>query len=452
MNQQIFREYDIRGKVDDDLTFEVVEAIGMAYGTMVRRMGLETVTCGRDGRTHSERLQGYLMNGMQKTGLKVIDIGQCPTPLLYFSIFHLDTHGGIQVTGSHNPPEFNGFKICIGKETIYGDRIQEIRRIIENGVFEHGNGTIEKVDIMEPYFKYMKDNIKISSPIKVVVDAGNGVAGPVAPRVLKDQGVEVVELFCDVDGTFPNHHPDPTIPENLKTLQEAVLEHGADCGVAFDGDGDRLGVVDEKGGILFGDQLLMIFARDLLKDNPGAAIIGEVKCSQVMYDDIASHGGRPIMWKTGHSLIKKKMKEENALLAGEMSGHIFFADRYFGFDDGVYAALRFCEILSKSSIPASRLLEDVPKTYSTPEIRVECPEEIKFKLVRRLVQYFKEETEYEVIDVDGARVIFPDGWGLIRASNTQPVLVLRFEATSKQSLKKIQALMEEVLARFKDEF
>jgi len=452
VNQQIFREYDIRGKVDDDLTSEVVEAIGMAYGTMVRRMGLETVTCGRDGRTHSERLQGYLMNGMQKTGLKVIDIGQCPTPLLYFSIFHLDTHGGIQVTGSHNPPEFNGFKICIGKETIYGDRIQEIRRIIENGVFEHGNGTIEKVDIMEPYFKYMKDNIKISSPIKVVVDAGNGVAGPVAPRVLKDQGVEVVELFCDVDGTFPNHHPDPTIPENLKTLQEAVLEHGADCGVAFDGDGDRLGVVDEKGGILFGDQLLMIFARDLLKDNPGAAIIGEVKCSQVMYDDIASHGGRPIMWKTGHSLIKKKMKEENALLAGEMSGHIFFADRYFGFDDGVYAALRFCEILSKSSIPASRLLEDVPKTYSTPEIRVECPEEIKFKLVRRLVQYFKEETEYEVIDVDGARVIFPDGWGLIRASNTQPVLVLRFEATSKQSLKKIQALMEEVLARFKDEF
>ena len=419
---------------------------------MVIREGFRIVTCDRDGRTHSEGLQRHLMARMKKTGLEVIDIGLSPTPLLYFSIFHLDVQGGIQVTGSHNPPEFNGFKMCIGKETIYGQKIQEMRHIIEEGKFECGDGTVKEIDIMTPYMEYMKHDIDISPGMKVVVDAGNGVAGLVAPQVFRDQGVEVVELFCDVDGTFPNHHPDPTVPENLESLREAVVENRADCGVAFDGDGDRLGVVDESGGIFFGDQLLMIFARNLLEGNPGAAIIGEVKCSQVMYDDIARHGGRPIMWKTGHSLIKKKMKDEQALLAGEMSGHIFFADRYFGFDDGIYAALRFCEILSKSPVPASGLLRDVPKTFSTPEIRIECPDEIKFKLVQRLVRYFKEETHHDVIDVDGARVIFPDGWGLIRASNTQPVLVLRFEAMSPESLKAIRSAMEAVLERFKNEF
>ncbi len=451
MNPQIFREYDIRGEVDSDLTQDIVNAIGRAYGTIVRRKGLQRVTCGRDGRIHSERIQKWLIEGMVSAGLNVVNIGQCPTPCLYFSIFHLDTHGGIQVTGSHNPPDFNGFKMCIEKDTIYGETIQEMRRIIEESRFVTGDGKEEKFDILTPYIKYMKENIKVERPLKVVVDAGNGVAGPVAPRVLEDQEIYVVPLFCEVDGRFPHHHPDPTIPENLKFLIEKVKETGADCGVAFDGDGDRLGVVDEKGGILFGDQLLMIFSRDLLKSIPGAAIIGEVKCSQVMYDDIRSHGGRPIMWKTGHSLIKKKMKEEGALLAGEMSGHIFFKDRYFGYDDGVYAALRFCEILSKETRPASRLLEDVPTTYSTPEIRVECPDEIKFKLVSRLVEYFKKETDFEVVDIDGARVIFPDGWGLVRASNTQPVLVLRFEATSPQRLEEIREIIETPLRRFKDE-
>ncbi len=451
MNPQIFREYDIRGEVDSDLTQDVVTAIGQAYGTLVRRQGLHRVTCGRDGRTHSKRIQEYLIDGMVSAGLDVVDIGECPTPCLYFSIFHLDTHGGVQVTGSHNPPEFNGFKMCIGKDTIYGDTIQEIRRIIEGKRFERGDGNREKFDIIEPYVKYMKDNIRVQRPLKVVVDAGNGVAGLVAPRVLQDQGIDVVPLFCEVDGRFPNHHPDPTIPKNLTFLIEKVKETGADCGVAFDGDGDRLGVVDEEGGILFGDQLLMIFARDLLKRVPGAAIIGEVKCSQVMYDDIRAHGGRPIMWKTGHSLIKKKMKEEGALLAGEMSGHIFFKERYFGYDDGIYAALMFCEILSKETRPASRLLEDVPKTYSTPEIRIECPDEIKFKLVSRLVDYFKREADLEVVDVDGARVIFPDGWGLVRASNTQPVLVLRFEATTPQRMEEIRAFIEAPLKRLRDE-
>ncbi|OCC15227.1 Phosphoglucomutase [Dissulfuribacter thermophilus] len=452
MNPQIFREYDIRGMVDEDLTQEVVEAIGKAYGTYVKREGLNTITCGRDGRTHSERIQGYFIDGVRKTGVNVINIGECPTPLLYFSIFHLNTDGGAQITGSHNPPEFNGFKLCVGKETLYGAKIQELRQIIESHDFETGEGTLKTSDIITPYINYMKENINIERPLKIVVDAGNGVAGLVAPRVFEDQGADVVPLFCEVDGNFPNHHPDPTVPKNLEMLIEKVKEVQADLGVAYDGDGDRLGVVDEKGGIFFGDQLLMIFSRDLLKSNPGATIIGEVKCSQVLYDDIEKHGGRPIMWKTGHSLIKKKMKEENALLAGEMSGHIFFADRYFGFDDGIYASLRFAEILSRSNSPASELLKDVPKTYSTPEIRVDCPEEIKFKLVERLVQYFKDETEYKVVDVDGVRVIFPDGWGLVRASNTQPVLVLRFEATSPERMEEIRKVIEEPLERLKGEF
>jgi len=452
MNPQIFREYDIRGKVDEDLTRDVVEAIGRAYGTYVRREGLRTVTCGRDGRTHSERLQGYLIDGMMEAGLNIIDIGQCPTPLLYFSIFHYKTDGGIQVTGSHNPPEFNGFKICVGKETLYGDKIQELRRIIEAKAFSSGKGSLSKKDIISPYVSYMKENIQVVRPIKVVIDGGSGVAGIVAPKVFEDQGCKVVPLFCEVDGRFPYHHPDPTVPKNLEELQKKVVETQAQCGIAYDGDGDRIGIVDEKGGIFYGDQLLMIFSRELLKTHPGATIIGEVKCSQVLYDDIAKHGGRPIMWKTGHSLIKKKMKEENALLAGEMSGHIFFADRYFGFDDGIYASLRFVEILARSERPASELLSDVPKTYSTPEIRVDCPEEIKFPIVDRLKEYFKNETNYQVVDVDGVRVIFPDGWGLVRASNTQPVLVLRFEALSQERMDEIRRIVEEPLERLKRGF
>ncbi len=440
MNPEIFREYDIRGRVGTDLTEETVYTIGRAYGTYVRKKGKSVVTCGRDGRSHSEWIQQRLVQGMESTGCRVIDIGLCPTPLLYFSIHHLETEGGIQVTGSHNPPEFNGFKMCLGISTIFGKAIQELREIIDQGAFLQGDGEVEKYDIVQPYLRYLRENINVSRPIKVVVDAGNGVAGLVAPRAFSDQGCEVVSLYCEVDGAFPNHHPDPTIPDNLRDLRRTVLETGADLGVAYDGDGDRLGAVDEKGNILFGDQLLMIFARDILKDNPGATIIGEVKCSQVMYDDIERHGGRPVMWKTGHSLIKQKMKEEKALLAGEMSGHLFFAHRYLGFDDGVYASLRLAEILASADRPLSRFLEDVPKTYSTPEIRIECPDKLKFQIVEQARNWFSRH--YETIDVDGVRVLFPNGWGLIRASNTQPVLVLRFESDSPEGLEEIRQLME----------
>ncbi len=448
MNSEIFREYDIRGRVDTDLKEDTVHAIGRAYGTYLRQKGLSTVASGRDGRVHSKALQEALASGIRAAGCNVIDIGLCPTPLLYFSIQHIGTDGGIQVTGSHNPPEYNGFKMCIQNSTMFGGQIQEIRKIIEDGNYASGQGSAEQFDIIEPYLLFLKKNINISRPLKVVVDAGNGVSGLVAPKAFSDQGCEVVPLYCTVDGTFPNHHPDPTIPDNLRDLKETVLKTGADFGVAYDGDGDRLGVVDEKGGILWGDQLLMIFARDILKEHPGATIIGEVKCSQIMYQDIERHGGRPIMWKTGHSLIKQKMREENALLAGEMSGHMFFAHRYFGFDDGLYASLRLAEILAAGNRPLSSFLEDVPRTFSTPEIRMDCPDRLKFRIVERAKAWFAQH--YETIDVDGVRVVFPNGWGLIRASNTQPVLVLRFEADSPENLKTIRSLMEDRLREVMD--
>lgn len=440
MNRAIFREYDIRGEVGSDLPGEVVEDIGRAYATYILGRGLKRVTCGRDGRIHSQSLQKALVQGIRAAGCDVVDIGQCPTPLLYFSIHHLKAEGGIQVTGSHNPPEFNGFKMCAETATLYGEKIQDLRRIIESRDFANGEGALTQYDIVEPYVRYMRENIRIARPLKVVLDAGNGVAGMVAPRVFQDQGCDAFHLFCDVDGTFPNHHPDPTVPENLKDLQAKVLEVRADLGIGYDGDGDRLGVVDEKGQILYGDQLLMIFARSILKDHPGAAVIGEVKCSQTLYDDIARHGGRPIMWKTGHSLIKQKMKEERALLAGEMSGHLFLGDRYFGYDDGIYASLRLAEALANDDRPLSEFLSDVPRTFSTPEIRIPCPDEKKFAVVEGIKAWF--QSRYRTLDVDGVRVIFDQGWGLVRASNTQPVLVLRFEALSPEGLEEIRSVVE----------
>jgi len=450
VNREIFRQYDIRGMVDRDLTEEVAWEIGRGYGTLVIRKGYRNVTCGMDGRVHSYRLQSALVEGINASGCDVLNIGECPTPLLYFSIFHFNADGGIMVTGSHNPPEYNGFKMCIGTGTIYGETIQQIRKIIENKDFESGRGEHRHLDIEEPYLAHLKDNIKLERPIEVVLDAGNGVAGRVAPDAFTQAGCKVHALYCDVDGTFPNHHPDPTIPANLDDLIKKVRETGADVGMAYDGDGDRLGAVDEKGNIIYGDKLLLLFARKVLEKNPGAAIIGEVKCSKVLYDDIAAHGGRPIMWKTGHSLIKQKMKEEHALLAGEMSGHLFFADRYFGFDDGIYASLRLAEIIAQGSRPLSSYFEDVPVTYSTPEIRNECPEKYKFEIVEKVKKWFQEH-DYRIIDVDGVRVEFDDGWGLIRASNTQPVLVLRFEATTAERLKEIQELVESRLEAVKKE-
>ncbi len=451
VNPLMFREYDIRGRVDDDLTVEVAEAIGRAYGTMVRRQGGQKVVCGRDGRLSGPKLQQALIKGILATGVDVVNIGVTPTPVMYFSLFHLpDLDGGIQVTGSHNPPEFNGFKICVGKETIYGPKIQELRTLIEKEDFESGSGQETNYDILPDYKNFLSENIKISRPLKVVLDCGNGVTALTAPEAFARQGAEVTSLYCEVDGTFPNHFPDPVVEENLRDLRQKVREVGADFGVGYDGDGDRIGVVDDQGNILWGDQLLIIFARDILKTHPGAVIIGEVKCSQVMYDEIARLGGKPIMWKTGHSLIKKKMKEEKALLAGEMSGHIFFADRYFGFDDAVYASLRLAEIVARENVPLSEMLKDLPRMVSTPEIRVPCPDEKKFEIVAKLTEKLKEEG-FKVIDIDGARVIFEDGWGLVRASNTQPVLVLRFEARDEKRLAEIRQLIEEKLKEVEKE-
>ncbi len=449
VNPLMFREYDIRGEVGKDLTEDSARLIGKAYATYILRNGGKRVCCGRDGRLHSKMLLDALIDGMNSTGVDIIDVGLCPTPLLYFSIYHLDSDGGIQVTGSHNPPEFNGFKMCIGKDTLFGKQIQELNKLIEQDDFEIGSGTVKTYNIIEPYLLFLKENIKLDKPLKVVVDAGNGVAGLVAPQAFKDQGCEVVELFCEVDGNFPNHHPDPTIPKNMEALSKKVVQVGADFGVGYDGDGDRLGVIDEKGKQLYGDQLLMIFARQILKELPNAPIIGEVKCSQLLYEDIERHGGRPIMWKTGHSLIKKKMKEEKAPLAGEMSGHIFIAHRYFGFDDAIYASLRLAEIVAKEGRAISNFLKDLPKTYSTPEIRVDCPDEIKFKVVEEAKKYFKQH--YSTIEVDGVRIQFEDGsWGLVRASNTQPVLVLRFEAKEKSRLNEIKQLVENKVAEIRD--
>ncbi len=434
----IFREYDIRGKVGFDFTEEVVREIGRAYGTVIKRKRGNKVCCGRDGRSSSPFLQEALIEGILSTGIEVVNIGICPTPVMYFSLFIFeDLDGGIQVTGSHNPPEFNGLKICVGKETLFGAQIQEIRNLIEKRDFEKGKGQVEERKVLDKYIDYVCKNVELKRPLKVVIDPGNGVCGLTAPEIFKRLGCEIECIFCEVDGNFPNHFPDPVVPENLKWLKEKVLKEGYDVGFGYDGDGDRIGVIDERGNIIWGDQLLIIFAKDLLKKYPGAKIIGEVKCSRTLYETIAKLGGIPIMWKTGHSLIKNKMKEEKALLAGEMSGHIFFADKWFGFDDGVYASLRLVEIISQNNIPLSEYLKDIPKMYSTPEIRKECPDEIKFKVVKRLIEKFKKKG-LNVVDIDGARIEFKEGWALVRASNTQPVLVLRFEAETEDFLKLLQ--------------
>ncbi len=440
MNPQIFREYDIRGIVDKDLSIETVELLGRGIGTFLRRRKMTELTLGRDCRLSSDSFRDAMLAGLLSTGCNVVDVGVCPSPVFYYSLRHLEKQGGVMITGSHNPPEFNGFKICAGFHTIYGPEIQEVRHIIESGDFEAGRGSSSTFEMIPPYQDYLRENLKLERPLKVVVDAGNGTGGPVAPPIFRDIGCEVIELYCEMDGNFPNHHPDPTVTENLRDLIDRVKSEEADFGLAWDGDADRIGAVDENGRIIWGDNLMILFARDILDDNPGATVISEVKSSMCLYDDIERHGGRGIMWKTGHSLIKKKMKDEGALLAGEMSGHMFFADRYFGYDDAIYASGRLLEIVSRKG-RISGMLADVPKTYYTPEIRVDCPDEKKFDIVERATAFFKE-AGYKVIDVDGARIVFEDGWGLIRASNTQPVLVLRFEATTPERLDEIKALIE----------
>ncbi|RJR41600.1 MAG: phosphomannomutase/phosphoglucomutase [Desulfobacteraceae bacterium] len=446
MKETIFREYDIRGRIPDELNGDVAYRIGLALGTYYGERGVDTISMGRDCRLSSPELKDALSRGLIRTGMRIVDVGIVPTPLLYFSLFHLDVKGGVQITGSHNPPDNNGFKICIGRSPVFGEEIQKIKEITFRGEFRKGEGGAEAVDVMPAYLKDLRARLRPGRrKAKVVVDAGNGVGGMVAPELFEEIGAEVVPLFCEPDGRFPNHHPDPTIPEYLTSLIQKVSEEHADLGIAFDGDADRIGVVDEDGKILWGDQLMILFSRSILKENPGAKIIGEVKCSQVFYDDVARNGGKPIMWKAGHSLIKGKMKEESALFAGEMSGHLFFADRYYGYDDAVYAGARLLEIVTNTGRSVKELMADVPRMVNTPEIRIDCPDELKFQVVAELVAEFKKE--YEVVDIDGARVQMKGGWGLVRPSNTQPVLVLRFEAGDEKTLEEIRAVFMEKLHR-----
>lgn len=445
INPQIFREYDIRGVVGEDLNEEIIERIGKAYGTYVRKLGKKKVSLGRDCRLSSPAFAKAISDGITSTGVNVIDIGMVTTPMVYFSLFNLDVDGGVMITASHNPSEYNGVKLCVGKEALFGEEIQNIRRIAERSDFAKGAGSVETKSIMDKYLNFLRENVQINPRIRVAIDCGNGMTGIVAPGILKEFGCEVTELYITPDGTFPNHHPDPIVEENLRDLINTVKHERLDLGIGFDGDGDRIGIVDENGQMIWGDMLLTIFARDVLERIPGTKVVGEVKSSTRLYREIERLGGKPIMWKAGHSLMKNKMKVEGAVLGGEMSGHVFFGDKFFGYDDAVYAALRLLEIISKTGEKVSQLLDGIPPAFSTPEIRIECPDEIKFHLVEKVKEEFKKE--YKVIDIDGVRIEFPDGWGLIRPSNTQPALVLRFEARTKDRLEEIRSLIERTLER-----
>jgi len=439
----IFREYDIRGIAETELASPDVADLGRALGTLLRRKAGRRINIARDCRLSSPRLHRAFLEGLIASGCEVTDVGVVPTPVLYYSAVHLEADGAVMITGSHNPTEFNGFKTVRGSGTIHGEEIQEVRRLIEARDFMSGKGSHRMIDVISSYVGEIAGQFKFERRIKVVADAGNGTAGPVAHQLFKRLNCEVTELFFDMDGRFPNHHPDPTVPANLRQLQEAVRSQKADLGIAFDGDADRIGAVDENGEVIYGDMLLLIFGREILTRKPGATFIGEVKCSQVLYDELKRLGGHPIMYRTGHSLIKAKMKQEHAELAGEMSGHMFFADRYFGYDDALYAACRLLEIVSQSGRPLSAQLAGLPQMVSTPEIRVECPDETKFQVVERMAAHFRQS--HSVIEIDGVRILFDRGWGLVRASNTQPVLVLRFEAQEKSLLEKYRAEVEGVL-------
>lgn len=451
----VFREYDIRGVADRDLSDELAEGIGRGLAATLRddAGGKKLrLAVGRDCRLSSERLFAALVKGITKAGVDVVEIGVGPTPMLYFAVHHLGTDGGVQITGSHNPGDENGFKMMRGKASFFGADIQKLRAKIEADDYgPEGKGSVEKIDVQDAYVAMMKEKFDFSGvTFPFVLDAGNGAGGPLGMRTMNALGLKPDPLFCEMDGNFPNHHPDPTVEKNLEALVKRVKEIGARVGLAYDGDADRLGAVDANGNVIWGDKLMILFSRGLLKDKPGATILGEVKCSQTLYDDIAKHGGNPIVWKTGHSLIKTKMKESGALLAGEMSGHLFFADRYFGYDDAIYAGLRLLEIMKNDPRPLAEMLADVPKTFSTPELRVDCPDAVKFEVVKRVTERFKAKG-YKVLDIDGARISFPgEGsapkWGLVRSSNTGPILVMRFEAGSEAELAQIRSEVETAVA------
>jgi phosphomannomutase / phosphoglucomutase len=455
MDKHIFREYDIRGIVGPQLTDEVVAVLGRALGTFFHRNGARRIAVGYDARESSPRFCRLLTEGFNASGCDAVLIGRVPTPVLYHTVFTKEVDGGVMITGSHNPPDHNGFKICLGKSTLFGSQIQEISKIAEAvtrpvGSVPDGSrdlpgpsdGSVEEMDVLNDYVEDIVSRISMGGrKLKAVVDAGNGMGGVTAVPVYEKLGVEMVKLFTEPDSTFPNHHPDPTVTENLQDTIAAVRQSGADLGIAFDGDADRIGIVDETGRIIWGDELMVLLSRSILAEKPGSTIIAEVKCSQNLFDDIAARGGRPVMWKAGHSLIKAKMTETGAALAGEMSGHIFFADRFYGFDDATYAGARVLEILSHTDKKLSELLADLPETYSTPELRVDCPDDLKFEIVARIAEHFSRTNE--VITIDGARILFDRGWGLVRASNTQAILVLRFEADSPEDLELIRKTVEE---------
>jgi phosphomannomutase/phosphoglucomutase len=450
----VFREYDIRGVADRDLSDELAEGIGRGLGEM---LGGGRIAVGRDCRLSGPRLHAALVRGLTKAGASVIDIGVGPTPYLYFAVHHLGADGGVQITGSHNPGDENGFKMMKGKASFFGADIQKLREKIQAKDFgEEKKGSVKEQDLQDAYVAAMKERFDFSKAPKFpfVLDAGNGAGGPLGVRTMKALGLDPDALFCEMDGNFPNHHPDPTVEKNLEALRARVKETKAKVGLAYDGDADRLGAIDENGNVIWGDKLMILFSRALLAQKPGASIIGEVKCSQTLYDDIAKHGGKPVVWKTGHSLIKTKMKETGALLAGEMSGHLFFADRYFGYDDAIYASLRLLEIIAGSDQSLASMLSDVPKTFTTPEIRVDCPDNVKFGVVSAVTKRYKDKG-YPVLDIDGARITFPPAegstgsapkWGLVRASNTGPILVMRFEAGSEAELDQMKKEVETAVA------
>src|SRR2546425_7299637 len=462
INPSIFREYDIRGVVGGDITPDVAEAIARGYSVYLRRSsspspplggegvgegGRLPVIVGRDNRESSPWIRDAVVRGLVASGCDVVDIGTVITPVFYFARVHDGIDGGVMITASHNPPEFNGFKLAHGFGTIYGDEIQAVRRLAEAGETVSGRGVVDERDVVLAYRKMLEQKITLGPRrLRVVLDCGNGTASLIAPQVLEELGVDLVRLYSDSDPRFPHHHPDPVQPENLKDLIAVVHREHADLGIGLDGDGDRIGVVDEHGKIIWGDTLMILFWREILPRYPGTVGIVEVKCSQALYEEIARLGGRPMFYKTGHSLIKAKMKEVGAIFTGEMSGHMFFADEYYGYDDAVYAAARLLRIMSGTDQSLSALLADVPRYHSTPEIRVDCPDEVKFRVVEEITRAFKRR--YEVIDIDGARVLFGKGWGLIRASNTQPALVLRAEAKTQEALVQIKHALEDELKKF----
>jgi phosphomannomutase/phosphoglucomutase len=446
MNPHIFREYDIRGIADVDLTDDVVTTIGRALGTYYVRHGAKHVVVGQDVRTTSPRIAAALTSGLTACGIDVVRIGMVPTPAVYFAVHEWGMDGGVAVTGSHNPVEFNGFKMNLGKASIYGAMIQELRTIAEAGIFASGRGAVSEKDVLPEYHAVLRRKLSLARPLRVVIDAGNGCAGPHAPGLFRDLGCSVEELYTEPDGRFPNHLPDPTVPALIKDLIARVKASGADLGIGYDGDADRVGLVDNTGRVVWGDQLLALAAADLLTRKPGAKVLFEVKCSQAVAEWVTKHGGTPILWKTGHSLIKAKMKEEGALLAGEMSGHMFFAEEWYGFDDALYASGKLASIVAASGRSLAELVDELPKYESTPERRYECDDAAKFDVVAKVVQHFRKT--HEVVDVDGARILFGDGWGLVRASNTQPVLVVRFEAKTQERLAAIEAEVMGFLSGF----